>query len=186
MYLWGELGPVNFLAAQNPLIKHAFFQGVLKKVGDKLEMLARFIGDSPLGMASVVTGETITAAAAGEGMKKSLQLVKFAETQLKQTSPVTIDQDHAQAGRRSQQVGQRLQMEMPIHQQLRATQLRGQIILAPKALRGAGEDRLGMHTVVAAQILREAHDALDIRAGRLAPVFFPAFVLPFALQALAF
>ena len=76
-------------------------------------------------------------------------------------------------------------MEMPIHEQLRAAQLRGQIILAPKASRGAGEDRLGMHTV-AAQILRKAYDALDIRAGRLAPVFFPTFVLPFALEALAF
>src|SRR3984885_5850353 len=185
MYLWGELGPVNFLAAQNPLFKHAFFQGVLKEVGDKLEMLAGFIGDAALGMASVVTGETITAATAGEWMKESLQFVKFAETQLKQASPVTIDQDHAQAGRRSQQVGQRLQMEMPIHEQLRAAELRGQVILAPKALRGAGEDRLGMHTV-AAQILREAYDALDICAGRLAPVFFPAFVLTSALEALAF
>src|ERR1700687_3554714 len=135
-------------------------------------MLAGFIGEVALAMASVVTGETITAATAGEGMKESLQFVKFAEAQLKQSSPVTIDQDHAQAGRRSQQVCQRLQMEMPIHEQLRATQLRGQIILAPKALRGAGEDRLGMHTV-AAQILREAHDALDIRAGRLAPVLLP-------------
>ena len=74
----GELGPVNFLAAQNPLIKHALFQGVLKEIGDKLVMLACFIGHAALGMASVVTGETITAATAGEWVKESLQFVKFA------------------------------------------------------------------------------------------------------------
>ena len=62
---------MSFLAAQNPLFKHALFQGVLNEVGDKLEMLAGFIGDAALGMASVVTGETITAATAREWMKKS-------------------------------------------------------------------------------------------------------------------
>ena len=61
-------------------------------------------------------------------------------------------------------------MEMAIHDKLRAAQMWRQIILAPKALRGAGEHSLGVGAV-AAEVVRQAHDAVEIGAGRLAFVF---------------
>ena len=67
-------------------------------------------------------------------------------------------------------------MEMAVHHELRAAQVRGQIILAPEASRGAGKHGFGVHTV-AAHLLRQADDAVEIGAGRLGLLLTLAFVL---------
>ena len=67
MQLRFELRPEVFLAAQNPFFECAFFQSILEKFGDELEVLAGFIGDAAFGMASVVAGEAIATAAAESG-----------------------------------------------------------------------------------------------------------------------
>ncbi len=57
-------------------------------------------------------------------------------------------------------------METAIHHELRAGELRGQVVLAPETLRRAGEDGLGVRAVAGrAQFLREAQDAVEIGAG---------------------
>jgi len=89
---------VSFLTAQNPVFKHAFFQGFFNKVGDEFEMLAGLVGDAALGMASVISGEPIAAASPGEGMKKSFALGQFAKTKIEQTGAMTIHKNDAQAG----------------------------------------------------------------------------------------
>src|ERR1700677_524004 len=69
MQLWFELRPKIFLTAQNPFFECAFFQSFFEKFGDELEVLAGFIGDAALGVASVVSCEAVAAAATGERMK---------------------------------------------------------------------------------------------------------------------
>ena len=100
-------------------------------------MLAGFIGDAALGVACVVAGEAVATAAAGERMKEILAFGQLAEAQIEQAGAMTIDEHDAEAGKCSQQLGQRLQVEMAIHQKLRAAQLRRQIVLTPKALRAS-------------------------------------------------
>jgi hypothetical protein len=56
-------------------------------------------------------------------------------------------------------------MKVAINEKLRATQFRGQVILAPEALRAAGK-YCSCVCSVAAQILREAHDAVEISMCR--------------------
>src|SRR5580698_6955603 len=65
-----ELRPVNVLATEDPLLKHAFVfvtstEGILEELGDELEMLTGFIGDAALGVAGIVAAEAVAASAAG-------------------------------------------------------------------------------------------------------------------------
>ena len=174
-------GRVSFLAAEDPLLKHAFVQGVLEEVGDELEMLAGLIGDAAFGVASVIAGKAVAATTAGQRMKESFAFSEFAQSQIEETGAMTIDQHDAEAGKYSQQLSQGFQVEMAIHEKLRAGQLRRQIVLAPEVLRRAGEDSLGMGAI-AAQILREADDAIEIGAGRLELVFMVAAALASTFQ----
>ena len=47
-------------------------------------------------------------------MKKSLAFRQLAEAQVEHSGAMTIDEDDAKAGKLSQQLGERLQMEMAI------------------------------------------------------------------------
>jgi hypothetical protein len=119
MQLRFELRPVRFLAAQNPIFERALFQSVLKELGDELEMLAGLIGDAAFGVASIVTGEAVPTSAAGKGMKESFALVQLAQAQIEHASAMTIHEDDAKTGECSQQLRDRLQMEMAIDKELR-------------------------------------------------------------------
>lgn len=101
-----DLGPVRILAAQNPPLEHAFIEGVFKEISDEFEMMAGLILDATLGVASIVAGEAIPAAPAGEGMKEAFAFDQLAEAQIEQAGAVTIDQHDAQAGKSSQELGQ--------------------------------------------------------------------------------
>src|SRR5271167_1607797 len=103
---------------------------------------------------------------------------------------MTIDQHDAKAGKCSQQLSQGFQVEMAVHLKLGAGQLRRKIILAPEALRRASEHSFGARAVAphtaaahaaASQILRQAHDAVEIGAGRLELVFTFAIAAAAAL-----
>jgi hypothetical protein len=48
-------------------------------------------------------------------MKESFPLGQFAETQIEEAGAMTIDEHDAEAGKRSEQLGQGLQVEVPIH-----------------------------------------------------------------------
>src|SRR5216684_2013915 len=180
MQLRLELRPVSVLATEDPLFEQAFFYRIFKIFSDRLEMLASFVGDAAFGVACVVAHESVAASAANKRMKEVHALVEFAAAQLEETRAMTIDQHDAEAGKRSQQLSQRLQVEMAIDGKFGAAELGGQIVLAPEALRRAGEDGFGVRAV-AAEFLREAHDAVEIGAGRFVLALAAiAFVFPLA------
>src|SRR5580658_2535572 len=141
-------------------------------------MLADFIVDTALGMAAVVSGITVTAAFAREWLKQTFAFDQFSQAKIEHASPVPVDQYDAQAWECAQQMGQRLQMKMPVDDQLRARQLRGQIIFPPEVLPGTGEHSLGVGAI-AAEFARQLHDAFNIGA---CAVFF--LLLLIALLAL--
>src|ERR1700735_4578882 len=61
-------------------------------------------------------------------------------------------------------MGQRLQMKMPVDDQLRARQLRGQIIFPPEVQPGTGEHSLGV-CAIAVEFARQSDNAFNIGAG---------------------
>ena len=77
---------------------------------------------------------------------------------------MAIEQHNPQTGECSQQAGDRFEMKMAIHEELRVAELRRQILLAPKALSGAGKHRLAMRAV-SAQVLRQTDNPINICAG---------------------
>jgi hypothetical protein len=97
---------------------------------------------------------------------------------IEETGAMAIKQHYAEAGECSQQLGQRLEIKMAAYEKLRAAGLGGKIVLAPEVLGGAGEDGFAVRAI-APQILRQAHDAVNIGAGRLA---FFSIILILALQ----
>jgi hypothetical protein len=103
-------------------------------------------------------------------VKEIFALGQLAEPEIEKPGSVTIEEHNAQAGKCYQQLSERFQMKMTIHRELRAAELRGEIVLAPKALRGAGEHTFGARSV-AAKFLREAHDAVEIGAGGFVLLF---------------
>jgi hypothetical protein len=48
-------------------------------------------------------------------MKEVHAFGEFAEAQIEEASAVTIDEDDAEAGKRSEQLGKRLKVEMAVH-----------------------------------------------------------------------
>ncbi len=142
-------------------------------------MVEGIVGDAALGVACIVAAEAVATAAAGQGMEEIHTFGEFAQAQIEQASAMAIDEDDAEAGKCSQQLGEGLEVEMPIDDELGGAQLRRQIVLTPETLRRAGEYRLGARAVashaVAAQIMRQAHDAVKIGAGRLNLIFTRAF-----------
>ena len=81
-------------------------------------MLSGFVGNAAFGMASVVSGEAIAAATAGERMKKSFAFGQFAETQIEKPGTMPIDENDAKARKSSQQAGERLEMKITIDEKL--------------------------------------------------------------------
>src|ERR1035438_4585920 len=142
-------------------------------------MVEGIVGDAALGVACVVASEAIATAAAGQGVKEIHTLAEFAEAQIEEAGAMTIDQHDAEAGKRSEQLGERPEVEMPIDRELRAAELCRQIVLTPETLRGAGEYCLGARAVTMGsagvhaatlQLMRQTHNPVEVGAGRLIPV----------------
>ena len=64
MQLGFELRPVSVLAAEDPFVEDAFFQGFLNDLGDELKMVKSIVGDAALSVACIVAAEAIATAAA--------------------------------------------------------------------------------------------------------------------------
>src|SRR5579859_769793 len=126
-------------------------------------MLPGFVLDTPLRMATVISGEAITAAAARERVEKVVALSQFPKPKIENAGAMAVYQHHSQQRRSSQQMRDRLQMEMPVHKKLGAGQRGGQLILAPEVLTGAGVNGLAMRAV-AAQFSGKSDHALNISA----------------------
>ena len=164
MQLGFEQGAVGIVAGENPFLEHALFQQLLHRLGDVLEVLASFVFNPALGVASVIAGVAIAAAAARQRMEQVVALGQLAQAKIEDAGAMPVDQHHTQQRRRAQQVGQGLEVEMAVDEKLRAGKAGGQLIFAPDVLSGAGEDSFAVRAI-AAQFARQAHDALDVGAG---------------------
>src|ERR1700758_18271 len=111
-----KLWPVALLAADNQFFPDTFFLFVLEPSGYCFEVMHGFVGDAALRMPSVIAREPITAAPARQGMKKAIPFLKFVEAQIKQPSSLAIYECDAKPRLRSQQRGQGLQVETPVHE----------------------------------------------------------------------
>ena len=129
-----------------------------------LEMLAGLVFHAALGMASVVAGIAVTAAFARQRLEQVFALGQLAEAKIEDAGAVPVDQHDAQQRRGAEQMSNRFEMKMAIHEELRTRKAGGQIVFAPEVLRGAGEHGLAVGAV-AAQFGRQAQDAIQIGAG---------------------
>src|SRR5579864_6758054 len=112
-------------------------------------MLTGFVLDTPLGMAAVIPGETVAAAAPRERVEKVIALGQFPKPEIENPCAMAVYQHHSQQRRSSQQMRDRLQMEMPVHKKLGAGQRGGQLILAPQVLTGARVNGFAMRAIAA-------------------------------------
>src|ERR1039458_10061954 len=90
--------------------------------------------EAAFGVPTIISGEAVAAAAAGKWMKKSFAFGQFAQAQVEQATPLAVDENDAQAGECSQQLGQGFQIEMPVQQKLCAAELGRKIILTTEDL----------------------------------------------------
>ena len=101
-------------------------------------------------------------------MKQIAAFFQFIDAQVEEASTLAIDQGDTQHGLGAEQRSQRLQVEAPVHEQLRCGQIRGQIKLAPQFFRAGGEHGFGFR-LVAVQVAGDFEDAVEI--GARAAVF---------------
>src|SRR5580765_7531301 len=118
MQLRLQLGTVGVLASKNPFFEDTFFQQVLQRGCDIFEMLPSFVFDPSLGMASVISGESITSSPAGQRMEQVFPLSQFAQAQIEDARPVAVDEHDAQQRGSTQKVGNRPKMKMAIDEKL--------------------------------------------------------------------
>jgi hypothetical protein len=117
-----ELG---ILAGKDPLLKDALLQKIFHSFGDVFEVLPNFIFYPALSMAPVVTGKSIAAAAARQGMKQILALGEVAEPQVEYAGTVTIDEHDPKQRMGAKQMCKGLQIKLAPDKKLGTRQQRG-------------------------------------------------------------
>src|SRR5438874_7215030 len=153
--------PVTLLAAEDQIIKQIFLQSLSQVLGHKFKMMESFILHATLGVATIITSETVATAAARQRTKQALLLFHFIQSQIEDASFVAIQQHDTDTGMRAQQRSQRLQVEATIDKKLRAGQLWWQIKLAPEVPVATGENGLGA-SLIAVQLPGQFHNAPQV------------------------
>ena len=74
MKLGLEQRQVSILAGENPSLEHTFLEQGFQRLRHLLEMLARFVLDAALCVASVISGKSIAATSARHGMEQVFAL----------------------------------------------------------------------------------------------------------------
>ena len=97
-------------------------------------------------------------------MNEIFALSQFAKAKIEDAGSMAVDKHHAQQRRSSEQVRERLEVKMPIDEELSAAEGRGQFVFAPDILIRAGEHGLGV-SAVAAQFGGQPDDAFDVGAS---------------------
>jgi hypothetical protein len=78
-------------------------------------MLTHFIFDATLGVTAVISGETVAATSARQGMEQVFALGQLAEPEIEDTGAMAVHHDYSQQRNGSQKMSQRLEMKMAIH-----------------------------------------------------------------------
>src|ERR1700733_14699818 len=112
-------------------------------------MLAYFIFDAALGVASVISGETVAASSARQWMEQVFALGQLAEPEIEDTGAMAVHQHNPQQGNGPEKVSQRLEMKVATHKHLRSRKIRRQIVLLPDILRSASKHGLGVSAIAA-------------------------------------
>src|ERR1700674_2964692 len=127
MELGFELVPTGVMAADNQLLIQPLFESRTQVLGHALKVVQGFVVDAALGMASVVSGVTIAAALTSRGRAEHpFTLFQFIQPEIEEASLLAIHQHHPKMGLCAQEQGQRLQMELAVHEKLSSRQLRSQ------------------------------------------------------------
>ena len=85
-----EQWEVSVLAGENPFLEHGFFQQRFQSFSHILEVLANFVLHAALGVASVISSETIASATTRQRMEQIFTLGQLTQAQVENASPVTI------------------------------------------------------------------------------------------------
>src|ERR1700674_438286 len=127
MQLGFELVPTGVVAANNQLLEEPLLESSAQVLGHALEVVQRLVVDAALGMAAVVSGVTIAAALTSRRRAEHpFTLFQFIQPEIEEASLLAIHQHHPKMGLCAQEQGQRLQMELAVHEKLSSRQLRSQ------------------------------------------------------------
>jgi hypothetical protein len=77
-------------AAHNPVLEAALFLGMLQGFSDILEVLARFIVNPPLCVASIVAGKAVTAASSLKWVKQIFAFAQHPQAQIEKPRSMAI------------------------------------------------------------------------------------------------
>src|SRR5208337_4154804 len=106
-----ELGPVGILTTDDEPLPDTFLEVDPQPLGNRLEVVERFLGHSAFGMAGFVAVEAVVGAAAREHVDNGSTLVQVVKAKIEDTGALAVDHGHAERGLGSQQSCQRLQVE---------------------------------------------------------------------------
>ena len=91
-----EQGAVRVLAGEDPILENALLHQLFQVVGNVLEVLADFIFDAALGVASLVSSEPITASPAGQRMEEVLAFREFAKAKIEDAGTMSVQKNDGQ------------------------------------------------------------------------------------------
>src|SRR5437868_3486868 len=155
-----ELAPVAFLAPNDEVLEDAFFLLLFESLGHGFEVMHGLIPNAALGMAAIVSAPAITPATARQIVEQSFALGEFIQPQVEQPCSLTVHQSNAKPGLRPQQRCQWLQVETPIHEDLRAGQLGRQVEFAPEVPCSIRKNCL-CPSLISAQIAGDIQNAMQ-------------------------
>src|SRR5215469_4626841 len=101
MKLRFEQRKMCILAGKNPLFEDAFLQHFFDGLGHVLEVLTSFVLNAALGVAAIVAGISVAAAAARERMEEVVTLGQFSKAQIENAGSVAVNQNDAKQRRRA-------------------------------------------------------------------------------------
>jgi len=82
---------MRILAGKDQFFEHSFIQQIFQGLSHILEMLPSFILDATLGMATLISAETITASVARQRMEEVVSFVEFSKTKIEDAGAMAID-----------------------------------------------------------------------------------------------
>src|SRR5712692_6468718 len=111
-----ELMPIDVLASDDEIVESSFFLPLAQILSHVLVVVQDFIVYAALGMAGIVSRETVPAA--GQSMEQGFAFFEFIKVQIKNASPVAVHKSQPQAWLRAQDQNQWLQVKAAIDEKL--------------------------------------------------------------------
>src|ERR1035438_556036 len=152
------------MATDDEALPDASLEGGPQPLGNRFEVLERFLGYTAFRVSGFVAVVAVVRSAAREHVDNGSAFAQVVKAEIEDTGALTVDHGNAERGLGSQQGCQRLQLKTGLQRDVRASQTRGQFVLLPEILRGAGEDCSS--PCVAAQIRGQVEYAIEVGVQR--------------------